>query len=1199
MAFLNGWLYKKSITIDQTKIDADLTDLTVLVKLTSANFDFSKALTTGNDIRFTASDGTTLLKYERRRHDDTNDLAEYIVKIPSVSGSVDTVFYMYYGNSGASDGSDAANAYDANFTAVLPLNDDNSDTIVIAIKGNNGTKRGNAEPAQADGKISKCQDFDGTNDYIDTTNTIATRSAYTFDAWVNSDNVAEATKTQNIFYGQGGFGGLDIFNSLLRFNTYYDTTVSLEAAITNGWHYVVLVANYAGNSKKMYIDGAEVDSDNYTPSQDNTVQQDCGGYESAETLMPFNGKIENWRISDTNRSAAWIKANYNSFNNTLITIGAEIAITLKTLTERVIPNHILLKLTTRAFILRVVATSTKILLTSKTFTARIVALSSKLLSTAKTFISRVGVNMKPSTILNGHFDTTANWEFNSPWTFSNSLAHWTAGGVEDLKQENVFTVRRRYRICFTVQSFSGTGTCGIKAGILTQNKGQVSGNGRYEIVGTALSTQLIFVGGSANSFDLDDVIVTVYNDEFHFFLSRALTSLVSVATNLAKITYKTFTNALSIASTVLFTTAKTLVQSIVVASVFVSYKVILETYTEIINIISPATTRVLSALRIISETISVSSSVVKSIGRSFSQSIVVASQNIFSMARVLTERVVAIPTGIFAQMITLTSRLIVSSTRTVMRAKIITQSIEVVSSLLMGLVAYKTISEVVSVSFSKLTSISRLFRQTLRVTPLLAKKAGKTFVEVLTGATSWLFAKTQFVELTENLTATVSFVKTSSKTFVQTIRVLPLFTYALARVFLENVAMGVNFLIARAYEFTETIKIVLAFGSFAIGKLLRELVPVHLIFNEGRNTIFTETIQVASNMVLQTAKIFSEVINAIGAMAGNAMARVFSQRVVAGATTLFKKTQHRILADSVKFAGQAYKMAGKTFAEAIAAVSALGSWAIGKVIVQRVIVMPDYSKAWTLSRVLSEMLAVTGNAFNQAGKTFTETIEVVSTFVLGTISKLLTETINIVEKVNKSLPARVFSEVVSVSVNLVNQNIKIFVETIAVVGEFVLGTISKLLLETVNIVAEYTKVWELSRTFTEIVGVAGNAFNQAGKIFTEVVNVTGTFILGTISKVLIEVVAVAFKFNVAMTRILTEFMIIVGRSTYQTGRIFTEVLNVINPLIAKLTGRIFTQRVIARWDKTKFVLNGIQVGLWKKVARVTNGVWKKISRNDN
>ncbi|NTW31555.1 MAG: hypothetical protein HGB12_02845, partial [Bacteroidetes bacterium] len=84
---LTGWQYRKKITIDQTKVDANLTNFPILVSLSSSNFNFSKARSDGYDICFTSSDGTTLLKYERERHDQTNSLAEYWVKVPSVSGT--------------------------------------------------------------------------------------------------------------------------------------------------------------------------------------------------------------------------------------------------------------------------------------------------------------------------------------------------------------------------------------------------------------------------------------------------------------------------------------------------------------------------------------------------------------------------------------------------------------------------------------------------------------------------------------------------------------------------------------------------------------------------------------------------------------------------------------------------------------------------------------------------------------------------------------------------------------------------------------------------------------------------------------------------------------------------------------------------------------------------------------------------------
>ena len=50
---------RKKLTVDQTKIDtADLTDFPCLVKLTSANFDFSHSNADGFDVRTLSPNNT-------------------------------------------------------------------------------------------------------------------------------------------------------------------------------------------------------------------------------------------------------------------------------------------------------------------------------------------------------------------------------------------------------------------------------------------------------------------------------------------------------------------------------------------------------------------------------------------------------------------------------------------------------------------------------------------------------------------------------------------------------------------------------------------------------------------------------------------------------------------------------------------------------------------------------------------------------------------------------------------------------------------------------------------------------------------------------------------------------------------------------------------------------------------------------------
>ncbi|GAH48648.1 unnamed protein product, partial [marine sediment metagenome] len=179
------------LTIDRSKISATLTDFPLLVKLTTNELDFTKSNPDGFDIRFTQSDGETLLKYERERHDSGNSLAEYWVKLPDpgeTGDASDTYFYMYYRTTDTDDGADETAVWDEHFKAVYHLDDPNTGTHVDdSTTLNDGTKKGSSNPSQADAKIGKGQDF--SSDEI----TCGTNLMYqylTFEAWVNPDSLS-------------------------------------------------------------------------------------------------------------------------------------------------------------------------------------------------------------------------------------------------------------------------------------------------------------------------------------------------------------------------------------------------------------------------------------------------------------------------------------------------------------------------------------------------------------------------------------------------------------------------------------------------------------------------------------------------------------------------------------------------------------------------------------------------------------------------------------------------------------------------------------------------------------------------------------------------------------------------------------------------------------------------------------------------
>lgn len=164
------WTRRVKVTIDKTKIPSTQTDFPLGIDLSLLNSAFwGKVLNGGGDIRVTTSDGITECAREIVSCDTSNSTGSMWVKIPSVSSSVDTVIYIYIGNSIATDYSASATYGSQNVWAsgarVYHLNDLTSSTVKDSGSGGyNGTKAGGANaPVEIDGKFGKGQSFDGVS----------------------------------------------------------------------------------------------------------------------------------------------------------------------------------------------------------------------------------------------------------------------------------------------------------------------------------------------------------------------------------------------------------------------------------------------------------------------------------------------------------------------------------------------------------------------------------------------------------------------------------------------------------------------------------------------------------------------------------------------------------------------------------------------------------------------------------------------------------------------------------------------------------------------------------------------------------------------------------------------------------------------------------------------------------------------------
>jgi len=351
MAWLSGWDKRIKLTVDASKIDADLTWFPVTVILSSTHGDcvFDELTADANrfKIAFTKADGTTELYGEIEKWDDTNESAIIHVSRDGwvIDDTVNTDFYMYFDIDHADNttfigdinSTPGANVFDSHAKAVYHQVDATTSTIKDSTSNNNdGTKKGTNEPVEAVGKVGQGQDFDGSDDYIacGTNSSLDVTTILTISACVSSDTaqlslVAGKTDPADAGYDQWNYAfrlGADNKAILIVGNktaTTWDYALSTSALIAQDGFYHIVVT-WDGTTARFYVNGTE--SSNHALSFTSMASSGVFrmGREQSVSQWAFDGDIDELHFSNSvARSAAWIKATYNSLWDTLLTYGDE------------------------------------------------------------------------------------------------------------------------------------------------------------------------------------------------------------------------------------------------------------------------------------------------------------------------------------------------------------------------------------------------------------------------------------------------------------------------------------------------------------------------------------------------------------------------------------------------------------------------------------------------------------------------------------------------------------------------------------------------------------------------------------------------------------------------------------------------------------------------------------------------------------
>jgi len=324
MAWYNtNWQYRKKITIDNTKVSASLTDYPVYLDLSELGTDFfDNVKNGGGDIRITTSDEETEVPREVVSCDTTAETGEVHFK-GNLSGSTDTDFYVYYGNSEASDYAitatyGAENVWNSNYKAVYHLQDADDSTS----NSNDGTDTDITYGTDY-GKVNQGALFNGSTSLI-TTSFSFTPTVFSVAWWIYPTSNVDYNNT----IGATAFWGAFLCHGTSTGGLYCGTDVATRFSPTdlpsvyelNTWVHCVFTFN--SGTGKFYKNGSllETKTGMTNPTNFNGFNISKSGSDSA-----IDGNADEVRILSTQNSEDWIATEYNNQNSpsTFYTIGIQ------------------------------------------------------------------------------------------------------------------------------------------------------------------------------------------------------------------------------------------------------------------------------------------------------------------------------------------------------------------------------------------------------------------------------------------------------------------------------------------------------------------------------------------------------------------------------------------------------------------------------------------------------------------------------------------------------------------------------------------------------------------------------------------------------------------------------------------------------------------------------------------------------------
>ena len=304
------WTGHKKISINAQTVTEAASNVPVVVRLHSGNFDFTSVNIDGSDLRFVAADDKTELKYYIEKFDAVNELAIVWVMLPSIKvADKEAFFFAYYGNEKAtSSTSDAKSVNAANTIANFHF----AEKTLLQDSSPSGLLAAGEVTLQKAGLIGESALFNARPIIITANPAIQINGGFTWSAWVKPTALPQTAS----LFSQGKAFNLNIDGQklALKIGDAIVTGGELKPAV---WQHIAFTLN-AGNAN-VYVDGAQV-ATGAVPAANTAI-------DTASDIVVgdgFIGEMDDLQMTSVSKTAAAIKliANSQGVDSALLTVSA-------------------------------------------------------------------------------------------------------------------------------------------------------------------------------------------------------------------------------------------------------------------------------------------------------------------------------------------------------------------------------------------------------------------------------------------------------------------------------------------------------------------------------------------------------------------------------------------------------------------------------------------------------------------------------------------------------------------------------------------------------------------------------------------------------------------------------------------------------------------------------------------------------------